>query len=259
MIRRVGVLIFLLFYLVLTIGSLHYGSKGKYRKLLRVPGLEWLKEGVGRAEEMGKPILYSTGVGSGGLNSDSAPHHLAGINIMGYVAGLAAETQTRFMFLAGHPELIPLANGILKEAAIQAGTPEWYNEDMVLFPGSGGFRAMGIRTMEDERPATIYWIGIFWATALILSETGNYIGALQIAGQPDRFNLPFQIAACDYVMMAEEMYVTSAYVSKNEALIGSVTALEFSKLVFIGIIIIGVLLSTLGINWLNNIFTLGGM
>ena len=117
---------------------------------------------------------------------------------------------------------------------------------------------MGIRTMEEERPATIYWIGIFWATALILSETGNYIGALQIAGQPDRFNLPFQIAACDYVMMAEEMYVTGAYVSKNEALIGSVVALEFSKLFFIGLIIVGVVLETLGISWLTNLLTLGG-
>jgi uncharacterized membrane protein YiaA len=163
------------------------------------------------------------------------------------------------MFLAGHPELIPLAQGYIKEAAIQAGVPEWYNDDMILFPGRGGFRAMGIRTMEQERPATIYWIGIFWATALILSETGNYIGALQIAGQPDRFNLPFQIAACDYVMMAEEMYVTGAYVSKNESLIGSVVALEFSKLIFIGLIIVGVIFATLGINWFSNIFELGGV
>jgi hypothetical protein len=259
MIVRIGVLFFLLFYFVVTIGSLYYGSKGKYRKLLRVPGLDWLKEGVGRAEEMGKPILYSTGVGSGGLNSDSAPHHLAGLNIMGYVAGLAAETQTEFKFLAGHPELIPLAKGYLREASVRAGAEEWYNEDMILFPGRGGFRAAGIRAMEEMRPATIYWIGIFWATALILSETGNYIGALQIAGQPDRFNLPFQIAACDYVMMAEEMYVTGAYVSKNEALIGSVVALEFSKLLFIALIIIGVILTTLGMDWWNNMFQLGGM
>jgi hypothetical protein len=60
-------------------------------------------------------------------------------------------------------------------------------------------------------------------------------------------------------MMAEEMYVTGAYVSKNEALIGSVVALEFSKLLFIALIIIGVILTTLGMDWWNNMFQLGGM
>ena len=236
-----------------------YGSKGKYRKLLRVPGLEQIKEGVGRAEELGRPILFSTGAGSGGLSSDSAPHHIAGLNIMSYVAGLAAKTQTEFVFHSAHPELIPMARDLIQQAAIAQGVPEWYNEDRVVFYGRGGFRASAIRSMEEMRPATIYWVGIFWATALILSETGNYLGAMQIAGQPDRFNLPFQIAACDYVMMAEEMYVTGAYASGNPALIGSVVGLEFSKLLFIGFIILGVLLRTVGITWWNEIFTAGGI
>ena len=255
---RLGVLSFLLFYLVVTIAGLWYGSKGRYRKLLRIPGLEQIKEGVGRAEELGRPILYTTGQGSGGLASDSAPHHITGLNIMGYVAGLAAKTRTSFIFQAAHPELIPMAQALIKEAAIVQGVPDYYHEDMVQYYGPN-FRASALRLIENERPATIYYIGILWATALCLTETGNYLGALQIAGQPDRFNLPFIIASCDYVMMAEEMYVTGAYVSGKTALIGSVAALEFSKLLFIALILIGVLLSTLGVTWWNEIFTAGGI
>jgi hypothetical protein len=258
MIVRVGVLAFLLFYFVITLVLLWYGSKNKYRKLIRIPGLEWFSEGVGRATEMGRPILYSTGDGSGGLSSDSAPHHISGLNILGYVAGLAAKTQTQFFFLSGHPELLPLARGIIKDACIAQGNPEFYTDDMVHYYG-GAFNVAAIREMEGIRPAAIFWMGILWANAMIVSETGNYLGAIQIAGQPDRFNLPFLIAACDYVMMAEEMYVTGAYVSGDTALIGSISALEFTKILFIVLISIGSILITFGVTWWSKIFQLGGV
>ena len=91
LIQRVGVLALLIFLLAATLVSLYAGSRGRYRKLRRIPGLEVINEAVGRAAEMGRGVIFSTGSGSGGLNSDSAPYHLGGINTLGYVANLARD------------------------------------------------------------------------------------------------------------------------------------------------------------------------
>ena len=258
MIIRVGVMLFLLLYFGLTIVLLYFGSKGKYRKLLRIPGLTLFEEGVGRATEMGRPVLYSTGDGSGGLSSDSAPHHITGLNILGYVAGLAAQRKTPFYFVTPHPELIPLARGIVKDAFTVEGVQDLYSDDLIRYYG-GAFNAAAIREMENDRPGVIFWMGILWANALIVSETGNYLGAMQIAGQPDRFNLPFLITTCDYVLMAEEMYVTGAHLSGNKALVGTIPVLEITKILFIVLAVVGSVLATFGVNWLDQLFAAGGV
>jgi hypothetical protein len=90
MIQRVGVLALLIFLLATTLVSLYAGNRGWYRKLRRIPVLEVINEAVGRAAEMGRGVIFSTDSGSGGLNSDSASYHLAGLNTLGYVANLAA-------------------------------------------------------------------------------------------------------------------------------------------------------------------------
>ena len=52
--------------------------------------------------------------------------------------------------------------------------------------------------MVREKPATTFLLGAFFAESLILAETGNSIGAIQIAGTARPAQLPFFIAACDF-------------------------------------------------------------
>jgi len=65
--------------------------------------------------------------------------------------------------------------------------------------------------MLREKPAANFFMGMFYAESLILAETGNRTGAIQIAGTDADTQLPFFITACDYTLMGEELYAASAY------------------------------------------------
>ena len=54
-------------------------------------------------------------------------------------------------------------------------------------------------------------MGAFYAESLILAETGNSVGAIQIAGTAMPTQLPFFVAACDFTLIGEEFFAASAY------------------------------------------------
>ena len=49
--------------------------------------------------------------------------------------------------------------------------------------------------MIREKPATNFYIGNFYAESLILAETGNVAGSIQIAGTDEIIQIPFFVAA----------------------------------------------------------------
>ena len=45
--------------------------------------------------------------------------------------------------------------------------------------------------MNREKPAACLYMGKFYAESLLLAETGNSIGAIQIAGTASQSQIPF--------------------------------------------------------------------
>ena len=100
--------------------------------------------------------------------------------------------------------------------------------------------------MVREKPAACFYMGAFFAESLILAETGNTIGAIQVAGTAMPAQLPFFVAACDYTLIGEEFFAASAYLSGEPDQLGSLKGQDIGKvIVFIGIVI-GAGLLTLG-------------
>jgi hypothetical protein len=87
-------------------------------------------------------------------------------------------------------------------------------------------------------------MGPFFAESLILAETGNSIGAIQVAGTAMPTQLPFFVAACDYTLIGEELFAASAYLSRDPGMLGSLRGQDFGKLVAMAAIAVGVLLET---------------
>jgi len=83
-----------------------------------------------------------------------------------------------------------------------------------------------------------------------MTETGNQAGAVQIAGTDAITQIPFFITTCDYTLIGEEFYATSAYLSRNPDLVGMLKSEDYFKIILVILAIIGVVLSTLGINTL---------
>lgn len=137
----------------------------------------------------------------------------------------------------------------VKEAYANAGRPDAYNDNMIYYltDDQFGYAAAVDGLFVREKPAAIFLQGHFFAESLILAETGNSIGAIQIAGTAAVAQLPFFVAACDYTLIGEEFFAASAYLSNDPRLLGSIKGQDVGKFLFLLAILVGVILATAGI------------
>jgi hypothetical protein len=209
--------------------------KGKELYIRKIAGLQAVDDAVGRATEMGKPILYILGLG---YVEEVAT--IASLNILGEVAKKTAQYDTRLIVPNADPIVYTVAREIVKESYTKVGRPDAYDPDSVFFLAREQMAyAAGIDgIMTRERPATNFLIGYFAAESLVLAETGASTGAIQIAGTDAMAQLPFFVTACDYTLIGEELYAASAYISRQPLLLGAIKGEDWSKLVIVAVLII---------------------
>ena len=99
--------------------------------------------------------------------------------------------------------------------------------------------------MVREQPAACFYMGAFYAESLILAETANSIGAIQVAGTAMPSQLPFFVAACDYTLIGEEFFAASAYLSNDPEQLGSLKGQDVGKVIAAILLVVGCVLATL--------------
>jgi len=215
---------------------IYRARKGRSLYIRKIAGLSAVDDAVGRATEMGKPILYSLGLGQ-----IDAIATIASLNIVGEVAKKCAEFETKFLCPTFDPVVYTVSREIVKQSYGTVGKPDRYDPNSVFYLAASSMAyASGIcGIMTRERPATNFWIGSFGAESLILAETGAAMGAIQIAGTDNVTQLPFFITACDYTLIGEELYAASAYISKEPLLLGAIKGEDFIKVIIVGLLLVG--------------------
>jgi hypothetical protein len=138
-----------------------------------------------------------------------------------------------------------------RESYMMEGRPDMFNDDMVHYLTDDQFAyAAGVNgIMIREKPAACLYMGKFYAESLILAETGNSIGAIQIAGTASQAQIPFFVTACDYTLIGEEFFAASAYLSQKPELIGGVRGQDMVKVAVISVIILATLLRFIYETW----------
>ncbi len=226
-------------------------TKGGKEYFIRpIAGLSAVEEAVGRATEMGKPVLYIAG-----LTGISDIATLASINILGQIAKKVAIYETPLIVPAYDPIVFTVIREVVREAYIDVGKQDAFQEENVFYLTSAQFAyAAGVNgIMVREKPATVFYMGMFFAEALLMSETGNQVGAIQIAGTDAITQVPFFITSCDYTLIGEELYAASAYLSRDPLLLSTLKAQDYGKQVIMLIIIIGIILELMGVHWFTYI------
>jgi hypothetical protein len=233
---RVNILIAMVIFFALVVYYIESAKKGKNLFVRRIAGLDAVEEAVGRATEMGKPIVYVPGLGS---VADIAT--IASLNILGEVAKKTAQYDSALLVPNRDPIVYTVAREIVKESYTKAGRPDAFKQDSVFFVTSEQFAyaAAVDGLMVREKPATNFFLGMFWAESLVLAETGATTGAIQIAGTDSVFQLPFFITACDYTLIGEELYAASAYLSREPLLLGSLKGQDYGKMVILLTLVVG--------------------
>jgi len=217
-------------------------QSGRELKIRKIAGLEAVDEAVGRATEMGRSCLFVPGI----LDINDM-QTVAGITVLSRVAGLAAEYDAKIEVPTSRSLVMTTARETVQSAYLRAGRPDAYNEDNVYYltDEQFGYVAAVTGTMVREEPAACFYMGAFFAESLILAETGNSIGAIQVAGTAMPSQLPFFVAACDYTLIGEEFFAASAYLSGEVHQLGSLKGQDVGKVVGGGLIVVGCLLATL--------------
>ena len=244
----VGVAV-LSFFILLFINQ---AKSGKSLFVRKIGGLEAVNEAVGRATEMGRSIFYISGIG----DMDNM-QTIAAITILGRVAEISARYETFLDVPVCRSMVMVTAREVVKESYSKAGRPDAYKDDQVhyLTDDQFGYAAAVDGMVVRERPATIFLMGQFFAESLILAETGNSIGAIQIAGTAMPSQLPFFVAACDYTLIGEELFAASAYLSKEPRQLGSIKGADIGKAVILVAIVVGLILEVFGIWQFSNLFS----
>lgn len=237
-------------------GLLVYIFIGKARKghnlyVRPIAGISEIDNAIGRATEMGRPILFVPG-----LSGISDVATLAGLSILGRVAKKAAEYDTKILVPCRDYIVMPIAQEIVREAHYEAGRPDTFDKNNIFFLTDAQFAFVaGVNgLMIREKTATNFYMGMFYAESLIMTETGNATGAIQIAGTDAVTQIPFFITTCDYTLIGEELYAASAYMAREPLQLGTLKAQDYTKFLILIFMIVGTILSTSHLTTILDIF-----
>ncbi len=215
-------------------------------KIRRLEALDALEEGVGRATEMSKPVVYLPGLGGPG-----APELLASSALLTETARITARYHTRLSVLVHASQAYPMIQGVVRGAFAQEGQADMFRQDDIRWFSDHfhGQAAGMIGEIARVQPGAVFMLGDFGFQTLLIAEAARQTGAMTIAGSLG--SVAFLVAACDYVLIGEEMYAASAYISKEPKKIATILIQDCVKYIVTGLFIAGVLLTTFGSNeWL---------
>ena len=216
--------------IIVSLTILYYTDRAKQGEeiyLRPIAGLKALEEAVGRATEMGKSVLFVPGI----MDMDQV-ETVSGLIILGYVAEMTSQYEAGLNVPVSRSIVMEAARETCRESYLKQGRPDQYYDDMVHYLTDDQFAyAAGVNgIMLREKPAACFYQGKFYAESLILAETGNSIGAIQIAGTGSPAQIPFFVTACDYTLIGEEFFTASAYLSNRPELLGSIKGQDIVKL-----------------------------
>lgn len=250
-VRKSSTLLLTFLFCATVVVLIRLARRGRTFYIRPIPGLSAVDEAIGRATEMGRPILFVAGLGT---SAEVAT--LAAFTLLGRVAKKTAEYQTQVLVPCYDPIVMTISQEIVKSSYLDAGRPELYRQDDIFFVTQDQFpyTAAVNGIMLRERPATNFYIGKFYAESLVLAETGNVAGSIQIAGTDEITQIPFFVAACDYTLIGEELFASSAYLSQEPPLLGTLKAQDYGKAVGAILIVVGTLMALLNQRWFVDFF-----
>ncbi|HTQ08444.1 MAG TPA: DUF6754 domain-containing protein, partial [Fimbriimonadaceae bacterium] len=211
-------------FFLLNIARAH--KRGGNLFIRRIAGLNAIDEAIGRATEMGRPVLMVPGLS--GLSATS----IQALQIFAYISRTAARFATPIRLCCGDAAVYTVAQEIIRDTYQAEGLLDRYDVDAVRFISDRQFAfAAGVSgVMLREQTAATFFFGDFFAESLIFAETANSVGAIQVASSTQNTQTPFFIAACDYVLIGDEFYAASAYLTRQPVLVGSIVGQDWAKI-----------------------------
>jgi hypothetical protein len=242
---RVAAFVFVILSFAIFYIYMYLARRGKEIKVRNIAALKAVPEAIGRSAEMGKPAVFATGIAYSGSLSDpiSGAEILASINIMGYIARFAARQGVDFYVITPVIDAMPLIVETLRNAYLIEGKPEDFKPTNIRVQASQSANLSAyLGFLQRERPASCFIIGGILYESVVMAEAGNTIGAMQISGTANVFQIPFLVASTDYTLIMEEVYAAGAMTHADPEVVGSLHGEDVIKFILLGLLFIGTLL-----------------
>jgi len=221
-----NLLIVILAMMAALIWGVRRAMAGHRPRVRRIAGVEAMEEAVGRATELGRPVLYVAGT----QDLDNI-QTVASLGILGSVGTMTARHGCELIMPTDRSLVLSAAREVLRESYTAVGRPDAYSPDMATYISDDqfGFAARVDGIIARRKPAACFLQRAFYAESLLLAEAGAQAGAVQVAGSATSHQLPFLIAACDHVLIGEEFFAAEAYLSDDPVKLGSLQGQDLIK------------------------------
>lgn len=246
----VGKFVFLAVFIAVFWFFVNRTAQGSRLTIRRIAGFDALDEAIGRCTEMGRPVHYTFGIGELDANV------LASFDVLSYVAGQCARMNTDLIVTNALGEVQMMTEEIVKAAYINAGKPDEYKPDNVRYVSNvqTAYMSAILGIFQRERPGANLMLGPFYAESMMLAEAGQQVGAIQLGGTGRVIQVPFFIAACDYTLVGDELFVAGAYISRKPMQVGAIFAQDFGKWFTLLVMIVGAIMTTVGNTTITDLF-----
>lgn len=231
---------------LMALALLYLARHGKVFKIKEQHAIKVIEEAVGRATEMGRPVVMN--IGGGGLRrGEYAPPTIAGATVLSHVARLTAKYNTKLLVplsTGESSESIPLATEVVREAYMKEGKIDQFKaDDVVLYlPTNASIMALA----ERELPAANIMVGYYWHESLIFAEAFGRVGAMQVGGTTNLYQIPFFAGACEYVLIGEEVFAVGAFINPTPEMTSSIAVQDIWKIIGAVLIIVGIVAALFG-------------
>ena len=238
----------LIMFVAMVVITWYYMNRGELPFIRRVPAVDAIEEGVGRATELGRPVICSPGIAVAGLDYWT----VAALSMLTHVARLCARNDIPLLVPLGGSDQSYTATEVardLVEAQYRLeGKMEAFNVDNMPFLSGRQFAwASGyVGMMLRNKPATDIMVGVQWASAMYMSEVANTVGAMQISGSTYLSNIACLATSSDYVMKGEEQTAAGAYLSRDPVQLASIRTQDIIKVLAIVVTVVGVIALAMG-------------
>ncbi len=209
---------------------------GKEIYLRKIPGLEKVDEAIGRATEMGRPIMFNPGWDTVNVQL------FCTLACLSYIARRAARVETRVIVPIVVPVAYPICEEFWKDAyALEGKAGLFQAEECIRFFSTqqSAYASSTVGWMERDKVGANFMWGYYGWESLLLAEGGQRAKAIQIACVHSYHQVPFLIVSCDYTVFGEEFYAAGAYFGRDPVLIGSLAGQDMVKIMMLIMIILG--------------------
>lgn len=230
-------------------------GKMSWVRIRILPPLEAIADGVGRAVEMGKPIIINPGEGSGYATAGGGGTQFFAANaVVGYTAEIVAKLDGKILVPLNLPDTIVLVEDMVRSSYMKVGKADAFDPKSVFFAAvqDAAYNSYVQTLIRQQLPALYITFGSS-GTGAQLEEAAKSVGSIVIGGIAYLSQIGCRMATCDYLLMGDELYAAGAYVSKDTTRVSTVFATDMVKLIMIALTIIGCIAVTVGskvMNWM---------